>query len=1188
MSQNNLHLLQLHTNRKSSPSTSSTSSINFINHQSTSNLNSNSNSNSNDFLIHSQNNFNKTPTTPSNLNQTNSNSSIIHQSNSPLPHLPPPCRAISPPTPAPSPQPDSINQILNSNQLIKNKSSNQNLNLIDLDNPISLLDSFNSLSLSNRSKFLNLLLSNLNLNELTSLSGKILPRLKRDFLRELPIEISLHILSFVDDPKTLMRAGMVSRFWRSLVSDETTWKGMCWKRGFNNTYHPFITPLNLNQRMEKERLGRVASYRASLKETNRKNKSIYHQNHSIQSSQSLNPSNHSINSYNPNIKSINQQIPSQNFISSTSLGILPQSIHTGLGLGTNPSIDLSSTTISITHQNQNQNQFFNNSFSNSSSNFGLSVVEPSEDQISIPYHSNLLPPQNSNMISRRNSFNDMFTSPRLDSSSSAGKLISESFQSSSSSKMNSSNLINRSSSRQNDSSNLQSSSNSSNIKQPYKIVNAYSPEPGMVPPTNATSSKRIRPRSMPLIGLSLNLSRSISAFADLTLDSPSNDLKGPSSENQINLTTQAITHLPDHLQLANQSTPTTANLSDLPQTASTIEEFDYSPRTPFSYKTYFKRAYLTESNWLRGPGELIAVQTSQNNDGHEWVVTSLGFDDDWIVVGMATSKIHVFSAHTGEFLRTLTGHELGVWCLALISKGGFRDPRDGPTQNQKGKEPEVDHDHNFQSNDNLQAISSLSLTPEWVSSNYGPSAHPHGANMIRAKAGLGMSFVKRDRQNSHQNTLHGHLQPAADIGSIFQPANGTSEEQSSSQEWSSTFSNHQSFQAQSVLPRPIINSFDTFGLSSDLRQAVGLNSHSHATNTGRSSVRMTHSSHDPRRSRRPSSFSSFMTSSQPYHTHTDNHNFRTHNHSAQNGANGVLGGMGLGAGGPSSGNLQQASACGIARGWGQKESLVVSGGCDRDVRVWDVATGRCKFVLHGHSSTIRCLKVLDGRPIAVSGSRDASLRVWDIEKGVQKHILVGHTSSVRAIEVHGNRAVSGSYDTTCRLWDVDTGECLKVLRGHYHQIYAVAFDGTRIASGSMDSTVCIWSSQTGELLALLQGHTALVGQVQINGQSNMLVTGGSDGRVVIFNLESFECVHRLCAHDNSVTCLQFDDRFVVTGGNDGRVKLWDFKTGAFIRELAEPCEAVWRITLRDDKAILLCKRDGKTVMEVISFKPTMD
>lgn len=142
-----------------------------------------------------------------------------------------------------------------------------------------------------------------------------------------------------------------------------------------------------------------------------------------------------------------------------------------------------------------------------------------------------------------------------------------------------------------------------------------------------------------------------------------------------------------------------------------------------------------------------------------------------------------------------------------------------------------------------------------------------------------------------------------------------------------------------------------------------------------------------------------------------------------------------------------------------------------------------------------------------------------------------------------------------QLWDVDTGECLFVFRGHEHQIYAVAFDGIRVATGSLDSTVRIWSATTGyvsalspllalanshrrEFLALLQGHTSLVGQLQLDPISNTLVTGGSDGRVIVFDLTTFETKHRLCAHDNSVTCLQFDDRFIVTGGNDGRIKLW--------------------------------------------------
>lgn len=76
---------------------------------------------------------------------------------------------------------------------------------------------------------------------------------------------------------------------------------------------------------------------------------------------------------------------------------------------------------------------------------------------------------------------------------------------------------------------------------------------------------------------------------------------------------------------------------------------------------------------------------------------------------------------------------------------------------------------------------------------------------------------------------------------------------------------------------------------------------------------------------------------------------------------------------------------------------------------------RCLHVLRGHTSTVRCMRVLDGRPIAVSGSRDATLRVWNIETGQALHLLAGHEHSVRCIEISGNKVVSGSYDATCRV-----------------------------------------------------------------------------------------------------------------------------------------------------------------------------
>ncbi|CZT51112.1 related to archipelago beta form (F-box-WD40 repeat protein) [Rhynchosporium secalis] len=258
------------------------------------------------------------------------------------------------------------------------------------------------------------------------------------------------------------------------------------------------------------------------------------------------------------------------------------------------------------------------------------------------------------------------------------------------------------------------------------------------------------------------------------------------------------------------------------------------------------------------------------------------------------------------------------------------------------------------------------------------------------------------------------------------------------------------------------------------------------------------------------------------------------------------------------------------------EDTLVSGGCDRDVRVESLHT------LRGHTSTVRCLKMSDSST-AISGSRDTTLRIWDIKTGLCKNVLVGHQASVRCLEIKGDIVVSGSYDTTARVWSISEGRCLRTLNGHFSQIYAIAFDGNRVATGSLDTSVRIWDPTNGTCQAILQGHTSLVGQLQMRG--NTLVTGGSDGSVRVWSLEKMAPIHRLAAHDNSVTSLQFDDTRVVSGGSDGRVKVWDLKTGCLVRELTAPADAVWRVAFEEEKCVVMASRSGRTIMEVWSFSP---
>ncbi|KAI8311299.1 F-box/WD repeat-containing protein 7 [Colletotrichum sp. SAR11_59] len=226
------------------------------------------------------------------------------------------------------------------------------------------------------------------------------------------------------------------------------------------------------------------------------------------------------------------------------------------------------------------------------------------------------------------------------------------------------------------------------------------------------------------------------------------------------------------------------------------------------------------------------------------------------------------------------------------------------------------------------------------------------------------------------------------------------------------------------------------------------------------------------------------------------------------------------------------------------------------IHVFDTK-GNAQRTLQGHVMGVWAM--VPWEDILVSGGCDRDVRVWNLATG---NVLVGHGASVRCLEIKGDIVVSGSYDTMAKVWSISEGRCIQTLQGHFSQIYAIAFDGKRVVTGSLDTNVRIWDPRTAcsECLAILQGHTSLVGQLQMRGDT--LVTGGSDG--------------------------SFDDTRVVSGGSDGRVKIWDLKTGHLVRELIAQGEAVWRVAFEDEKCVALALRQNRTVMEVWSFSPPED
>jgi WD40 repeat protein len=86
---------------------------------------------------------------------------------------------------------------------------------------------------------------------------------------------------------------------------------------------------------------------------------------------------------------------------------------------------------------------------------------------------------------------------------------------------------------------------------------------------------------------------------------------------------------------------------------------------------------------------------------------------------------------------------------------------------------------------------------------------------------------------------------------------------------------------------------------------------------------------------------------------------------------------------------------------------VISGSSDKNVKVWDLTTGRCIRTLAQHDNTVCSVVVAGG--FIYSGSF-AEIKIWDGDTYQEVTTLRGHNHWVRAIVVRDGVLYSGSYN----------------------------------------------------------------------------------------------------------------------------------------------------------------------------------
>src|SRR4051812_33900402 len=162
----------------------------------------------------------------------------------------------------------------------------------------------------------------------------------------------------------------------------------------------------------------------------------------------------------------------------------------------------------------------------------------------------------------------------------------------------------------------------------------------------------------------------------------------------------------------------------------------------------------------------------------------------------------------------------------------------------------------------------------------------------------------------------------------------------------------------------------------------------------------------------------------------------------------------------------------------------------------------------GHASRVNTVAFAPNGRTALSGGEDKTLVLWDVATGKVLRTLAEHTSSVQSVAFTNRNALSASYDKTLKLWDVRKGKVLRTFTGHSGPVYSVAFapNGRTALSGSEDNTLKLWQVATGKELRTFTGnalpnslaHSAL--SVAFLPDGRTALSGGAEGELKLWDV----------------------------------------------------------------------------------------